>query len=319
MGLDTGEAQSILTLMTTYALPLSADDTHVATTTVLVADDDPSVRRLLRLALELEGFEVITVADGDAAWEAARAQRPEAVILDAVMPGTDGGEVCRRIRSELGWSVTVVMLTGQREVLSRVSAFDNGADDYLEKPARVAEVVKRVKGRLTAQALRSDRLLVAPELHEELGRRVQLDEPVAVTLARLRGIRLFADRYGFERADALLAWFGGLVSRTAEIFPRGRAGRLGTEDFLGIVLPENADDFADCLRHEFGVGIARWYDTPDAERGCIEVRDRAGHVRRSRFVQLSTGIAANRPDRVHHFELLEQAATNAEASRRRSH
>ena len=211
--------------MTTYAIPVSQDDTNVATTTVLVADDDPSVRRLLRLALELEGFEVITVADGDAAWDAARAQRPEAVILDAVMPGTDGGEVCRRIRSELGWAVTVLMLTGQREVLSRVSAFDNGADDYLEKPARVAEVVKRVKGRLTAQALRSDRLLVAPELHEELARRVQIDEPVAVALARLRGIRLFADRYGFERADALLAWFGGLVSRTAGIFPQGRAGR----------------------------------------------------------------------------------------------
>jgi DNA-binding response OmpR family regulator len=304
--------------MTTYAIPVSQDDTHVATTTVLVADDDPSVRRLLRLALELEGFEVITVADGDAAWEAARAQRPEAVILDAVMPGTDGGEVCRRIRAELGWAVTVLMLTGQREVLSRVSAFDNGADDYLEKPARVAEVVKRVKGRLTAQALRSDRLLVAPELHEELARRVQIEEPVAVALARLRGIRLFADRYGFERADALLAWFGGLVSRTAGIFPKGRAGRLGTEDFLGIILPENADDFADCLRHEFATGISRWYDTADAERGCIEVRDRAGHVRRSRFVQLSTGLAANRPDRAHHFELLEQAAISAEASRRRS-
>src|SRR2546421_3650079 len=111
---------------------------------VLVVDDDPSVRRLLELALRLEGFTVMSAADGEEALERARIHHPGAVVLDAVMPGIDGLEVCRRLRSELGWGPAVLMLTGRTDVADRLTAFENGADEYVVKPVRVTELVERV-------------------------------------------------------------------------------------------------------------------------------------------------------------------------------
>ena len=73
-------------------------------TTVLIADDDASVRRLLRIAFELDGYRTITAADGDEAVAAVRLHQPGIVIVDAAMPGRSGTAVCRCIRSELGWT-----------------------------------------------------------------------------------------------------------------------------------------------------------------------------------------------------------------------
>jgi CheY-like chemotaxis protein len=77
-------------------------------TTVLIADDDPSVRRLLGIAFELDGFRTITAADGDEVIAALRLHQPAVVIVDAAMPGCNGTAVCRALRQELGWGPTVI-------------------------------------------------------------------------------------------------------------------------------------------------------------------------------------------------------------------
>src|SRR3954468_20239679 len=82
-------------------------------TTVLIADDDTSVRRLLRIAFEMDGYRTVTAADGDEAVAAVRLHQPEVIIVDAAMPGCTGTAVTRSIRSELGWDPTVIMLTGR--------------------------------------------------------------------------------------------------------------------------------------------------------------------------------------------------------------
>src|ERR1044072_46382 len=81
-------------------------------TTVLIADDDASVRRLLRIAFEMDGSRTITASDGDEAVVAMRLHQPAVVIVDAAMPGCTGTAVCRALRSELGWGPAVIMLTG---------------------------------------------------------------------------------------------------------------------------------------------------------------------------------------------------------------
>ena len=116
---------------------------------ILIVDDERAVRESLQRALELEGYHVELAADGESALAviAERAQSPDALILDVLMPGIDGLEVCRRLRGA-GNSVPVLMLTARSEVDSRVAGLDAGADDYLPKPFALAELLARLRALL---------------------------------------------------------------------------------------------------------------------------------------------------------------------------
>jgi two-component system, OmpR family, response regulator MprA len=115
---------------------------------ILVVDDERAVRDSLRRALELEGYAVELAADGEEALARMRREPlPDAVILDILMPGVDGLEVCRRLRAE-GVTVPVLMLTARSEVDSRVAGLDAGADDYLPKPFALAELLARIRALL---------------------------------------------------------------------------------------------------------------------------------------------------------------------------
>jgi two-component system, OmpR family, response regulator MprA len=115
---------------------------------ILVVDDERPVRESLRRALELEGYGVELVEDGERALERMRREpQPDAVILDVLMPGIDGLEVCRRLRSA-GNGTPVLMLTARAEVDSRVAGLDAGADDYLPKPFALAELLARLRALL---------------------------------------------------------------------------------------------------------------------------------------------------------------------------
>ena len=115
---------------------------------VLVVDDERAVRDSLRRALELEGYEVELAVDGaDALLRLEANGQPDAVILDVLMPGVDGLEVCRRIRGK-GNGVPVLMLTARTEVESRVAGLDAGADDYLPKPFALEELLARLRALL---------------------------------------------------------------------------------------------------------------------------------------------------------------------------
>ncbi len=115
---------------------------------ILVVDDERAVRDSLRRALELEGYNVELAEDGEQALRRLELEpQPDAVILDILMPGADGLEVCRRLRRS-GNEVPVLMLTARAEVDSRVAGLDAGADDYLPKPFALAELLARLRALL---------------------------------------------------------------------------------------------------------------------------------------------------------------------------
>jgi two-component system response regulator MprA len=115
---------------------------------ILVVDDERAVRESLRRALELEGYRVELAEDGERALARfGDASAADAMILDVLMPGIDGLEVCRRLRLE-GNDVPILMLTARAEVDSRVAGLDAGADDYLAKPFALAELLARVRALL---------------------------------------------------------------------------------------------------------------------------------------------------------------------------
>jgi two-component system response regulator MprA len=115
---------------------------------ILVVDDERAVRESLRRALELEGYEIELAADGnEALYRLEVTEEPDAVILDVLMPGVDGLEVCRRLRGA-GSKLPVLMLTARTEVEDRVAGLDAGADDYVTKPFALEELLARVRALL---------------------------------------------------------------------------------------------------------------------------------------------------------------------------
>jgi two-component system response regulator MtrA len=114
---------------------------------VLVVDDDAALAEMLGIVLRGEGFEPTFVADGDKALDAFRDTRPDLVLLDLMLPGSDGIDVCRQIRGESG--VPIVMLTAKTDTVDIVLGLESGADDYILKPFK--ELVARIRARLRRQ------------------------------------------------------------------------------------------------------------------------------------------------------------------------
>jgi two-component system response regulator MprA len=115
---------------------------------ILVVDDERAVRESLRRALELEGYEIELAADGsEALYRLEGDVEPDAMILDVLMPGVDGLEVCRRLRGS-GSKLPVLMLTARTQVEDRVEGLDAGADDYVTKPFALDELLARVRALL---------------------------------------------------------------------------------------------------------------------------------------------------------------------------
>src|SRR5512135_3363505 len=113
---------------------------------VLVVDDDAALAEMLGIVLRGEGFEPTFVSDGDKAVEAFRDSRPDLVLLDLMLPGSDGIDVCRQIRGESG--VPIVMLTAKSDTVDVVLGLESGADDYVVKPFKPKELVARMRARL---------------------------------------------------------------------------------------------------------------------------------------------------------------------------
>jgi two-component system, OmpR family, response regulator MprA len=114
---------------------------------ILVVDDDRAVRESLRRSLAFNGYTVDMASDGVQALEQIAAQKPDAIVLDVMMPRMDGLEVCRRLRST-GVDLPILVLTARDTVSERVSGLDAGADDYLPKPFALEELLARLRALL---------------------------------------------------------------------------------------------------------------------------------------------------------------------------
>ena len=117
---------------------------------VLIVDDDPNICELLRLYLEKDGYEVSVANDGETAVTAESEQKPDIMLLDIMLPGLDGWQVCREIRKTS--SVPIIMITAKGETFDKVLGLELGADDYVVKPFDAKEVVARVKAVLRRAA-----------------------------------------------------------------------------------------------------------------------------------------------------------------------
>ncbi len=159
---------------------------------ILVVDDEPSLSELLSMALRYEGCEVKIAADGQSAVRAAREMRPDAVVLDVMLPDIDGLEVLRRLRAE--GDVPVLFLTARDAVEDRIAGITAGGDDYVTKPFSLEEVVARLRGLIRRTSLISERndarLIVGDLMLDEDSHEVERDgEAISLTATEFELLR----------------------------------------------------------------------------------------------------------------------------------
>jgi len=160
---------------------------------VLVVDDEFPLRAAVRRALGLEGFTVEEAASGEEAISKLKDSAPDAVVLDVLMPGIDGLEVCRRLRAA-GDSTPILMLTARETVKNRVEGLEAGADDYLAKPFALEELLARLRAllRRTGSQGKSEVLKLGPLSMDTGGREVRIGQrQVELTRTEFSLLELF--------------------------------------------------------------------------------------------------------------------------------
>lgn len=138
---------------------------------VLVVDDDQALSEMLGIVLRAEGYEALFCDDGSKAQGIFKETKPDLVLLDLMLPGIDGIEVCKRIRSESG--VPIVMLTARGDTLDVVKGLESGADDYIVKPFKPKELVARIKARLRKEDVKAELLTLADLTIDVVGHSVK--------------------------------------------------------------------------------------------------------------------------------------------------
>jgi len=196
-------------------------------TRVLIVEDDPAVRDVVEYALSREGMETETASDGEKALESLRAARPfDLVVLDVMLPGTDGISVCQELRNgdSPSTDAPVVMLTAHDDEMSVVVGLEVGADDYVTKPFRPRELVSRVRAQLRRRRLDSK---AAPQ--EE---RSKLEFPgLEVDLS---GRQVLADGESVELTAKEFDVLSLLASHPGRVYSREQIMRhLWNEEFFG--------------------------------------------------------------------------------------
>jgi DNA-binding response OmpR family regulator len=194
-------------------------------TRVLVVDDDPNVAEVVGRYLEREGFEVELLGDGQLGLERALAEPPDVLILDLMLPGLDGLEVCRRLRALA--PVPVIMLTAKGDEADRVLGLELGADDYVAKPfspreltARVKAVLRRATGPL-ATVGDGSRVLTAGRIELDVAaREARVDGSVAPLTSRELELLAFLMRNSgraFRREELLQEVWGYSIGDTSTV------------------------------------------------------------------------------------------------------
>ena len=161
--------------------PDAKDETRDMTSRILVVDDDTALAEMIGIVLRTEGFETAFCADGSKAVDIWRAERPDLILLDLMLPGMDGIEICTRVRAESG--VPIIMLTARTDTADVVKGLESGADDYIVKPFNPKELVARIRTRLRPAAQPANETLRIGDLTVDVAaHEVRRDEaPIALT------------------------------------------------------------------------------------------------------------------------------------------
>lgn len=203
--------------------------------TVLIIDDEPDLIRLLDYNLTRADFLVLSARDGESGIALARKHTPDVIILDVMMPGLDGWEVCKRLRADPATAaIPILFLSARAEEADRVLGLELGGDDYVTKPFSVREIIARLKALLRRAEAEPAEVVKVGKLVIDAGRRTVTlgDRPVRLTATEFNLLKALADRRGrvLSRDDLISLARGedvAVVDRTVDVHIASLRRKLG--------------------------------------------------------------------------------------------
>jgi len=279
---------------------------------ILVIEDDPKLRFILEKQLtdaKDAAYEVRTAPDGVRGLEEVRRDPPELILLDVMMPGLDGYEVCRQLKANpLTSRIPVIFLTAKSSFEDKIHGLELYADDYLTKPWAQNELLFRVRNQLKTRRgqLQSNALTGLPGnvlIETELSRRIAQGEKFAYLHIDLDYFKAYNDYYGHARGDVVIRFVASLLQEQVQEFglPGDFVGHIGGDDFVVITTPERAPHIGDGIKGSFDTGISSQYDDQDLRRGHIMVlSSRQGGVKKFEIMSITILIVSNVGRDIHH-------------------
>jgi diguanylate cyclase (GGDEF)-like protein len=241
---------------------------------ILVVDDDRRLLDALAIFLDKHGYMVSTAADGHEGWQHFVQLRSDLVVLDIMMPGMDGWEICKRLRTDSRTKyIPVIMLTALDQTEDLVKGFEAGADDYLAKPFDNAELFARIKSVLTkaSKGLAIDPLTRLPgkhQIYEHTRRRLeQRGKFFAFLYIDISNLRFINDNYGIEQGDRVIKSVADIlrdIVNDEEEF----LGYMGEDDFVVLSVPLRVQQIFSSLSDRFDQAISDICpDLPGVKKG----------------------------------------------------
>lgn len=283
---------------------------------ILIIEDDDAIRQLLKLQLEMAGYDVVAAEDGQAGLSTLTSWVPDLIMTDLMMPGMDGHEVCRRIKSHFRTShVPVIMLTARADMPTRVESLDHGANDYLTKPYDRAEMLLRIRNLINwSQSQREANPLSGlpgnAAIERETSRRMSSGEPFLFLYLDIDNFKAFNDVYGYQHGDEAIRLVANIL--VEEVIRNGQptdfVGHVGGDDFVTLTVPESLGPMTGAILDRFDQEIRTLYSEKDRTVGYIEVSNRRGEMEQFPLMTLTIAAVPSQRYQIHHSAQLNDLA-----------
>jgi len=217
----------------------------MAKKTILIVEDDTDISEIITYNLEKDGFQTVAVFDGDAVNEAIAQHAPELIILDIMLPGTNGLDVCKKLRKETATEdIPIIMLTAKSQEADKIVGLELGADDYVTKPFSPKELIARIKAVLRRRTpatkikkIRIGSMVIKPSKHTV----TVADEKIKLTATEFKLLHLLASKPGIvisreEILDTVFGYDSASYDRTVDAHIKALRKKLGrAKDYIETV------------------------------------------------------------------------------------
>jgi len=285
---------------------------------ILVVEDEQLIARLLKETIEIEGYQVVTVLNGEDAVQYALRETPHLIVLDLMLPGIDGYEVVRRLRNHpKTMHIPIVVLSALGEIADKVRAFELGVDDYITKPFHTDELLARIRTQLrrVQQNFLSPLIGLPGGLQVELAIKHKLNslDPWSILYLDLDNFKAFNDVYGFLTGNNMIRLVGRICQHI--VHEHGNAddfvGHIGGDDFVIVTTPDRAKTLSLQIINHYKEESMAFYHAEDLERGSISGVNRKGRPYQFPLVLLSIGVVSNQVQRPHSIQEVSYLAAEA--------
>ena len=237
---------------------------------IVIAEDDDAIAHMVNMALGDAGFLCLRARDGEEALKLVKAHDPDLLVLDVMMPRVDGLEVARRLKADVMWSRTpILMLTALASTDDQVAGLEAGADAYMAKPFDLREMSARVRALVRSARRERNRnpttnLPGSRAIDEEIETALKSGKPTSVVHVDILNFDPYADSIGIARSEEMVKGVGAWLLEAARVASGGGAfiGHIGGSDFIAVLAPEHTAPFLAGAEAKFVEKRSSWPGDP---------------------------------------------------------